>query len=139
MSSPAFWKVLEKFFHLFKNRVQIPYTISTLQQEITALHLSRKDKLKLQASSMFLLIITIYWFVCLCWCFQQRNTDSQLSTEQILLLLMSFVISACFISVHLVMSFRTEVIPMILNTISILERRIRGKLFKFQLIISDNR
>lgn len=61
MSSLAFYKVLEKFMLRFKNRVQFPYTytLSKHVQEIRLLDLSRKQKLSLQASSLFLLLLRL--------------------------------------------------------------------------------
>lgn len=127
MSSLAFWKMLEKFVHLFRNRVQFPYIISASKQEVILLRLSPKQKLKLQASSIFLLINTIYCFCILCWSFKQGNSDNQLKAEHILLILIQFFISACFISMHFVISFTPEVMSSILNTMACLEKKVKGK------------
>lgn len=123
MSSPIFWKVLDECFRRFK----IPYTVFILRQEVVMLDLSRKDKLKLQSSSIFLLVNTIYCFACLCWSFKQKEAESHFSIEQLLLILLSFTISGCFMSIHFVNSFRREVFPAVFNTVFPLEQRISSK------------
>lgn len=128
MSSPAFWKDLEKFLHLYKNRVQFPYIISASKQEVILLQFSPKQKLKLQASSIFLLANTIYCFCILCWCIKEGNSDKQLRIEHILFILIQFFMSACFMSIHFVVSFTPEVLPCNLNTIAFLEKKIQSKL-----------
>lgn len=129
MSSPRFFKVLVKFFLRLKNRVQFPYTyvLTKDRQEIVLLDHPRKDKLKLQASSIFLLLDAIYCFVCLCWCYKQRK-DRQLRIEQILIILLQFFLSACFMTIHFVISFRPDVRPAILNAMVGLEKRIQSKM-----------
>lgn len=127
MSTPEFWKLLDKYFIRFKTRVQFPYSLSQVRQEVRLLHLSRRDKLKLQASSLFLLVHTLYCFSGLCWCFKQRNTERQLSSELILLILLQFFLSACFIAIHFVLSFLSDVPPAILNAMALLETRVKSK------------
>lgn len=138
MSSPAFWKDLEQFIHLFNNRVQFPYIVSASKQEFILQRLSQKQKLKLKASSIFLLANTIYCFCIFCWCFKQGNFNKQLTVEQIFLILFEFFISACFISLHFIMSFTPEVLPPILNTMTFLEKKIQSRFGIWFIIYFQN-
>lgn len=123
MSTQEFWKVLQKFYLLFKNRVQFPYTFSLKTQEVIMLDLSRNQKLKLTSSSVFLLANTVYCFFILC--YNLRKTSKQLKIEQLLLISLQFFLSACFMAIHFVISFRCEVPVLVLNAMARLDRRIQ--------------
>lgn len=127
MSTLAFWEVANKFFLLFKNRVQFPYTVAVHQQQVGLRHLSLAQKFRLKASSIFLLANTVYCFGCLCWCYTQRRAKQQLRIETILLTVLQLFLSSCFMTIHFVISFRPEVPLLILNTMARLETRVKGK------------
>lgn len=129
MSTPGFWKVLEEFSLRFKSRLELPFSVSVLQQKIQIRQLSPKSKLKLKISFFILLTHTIYCFLALCWFWTRKSSisDELLGHLRIFLILAKFNAPACVLSMHFVISFRPQLFPAILNPMTRFQGMVASK------------